>query len=64
MAFRLHSRLVALNVAAIGVVTLSLGYFLSVNLKTTFESEIEEQVSKSASLAKKYMSQNGILDPM
>jgi len=53
-----------LNVAAIGVVTLSLGYFLSVNLKTTFESEIEEQVSKSASLAKKYMRQNGILDPM
>jgi two-component system phosphate regulon sensor histidine kinase PhoR len=55
MAFRLHSRLVALNVAALGVMTLLLGYFLSSNLKTTFESEIESQLYRSATLAKAYV---------
>jgi two-component system, OmpR family, phosphate regulon sensor histidine kinase PhoR len=57
MAFRLHSRLVALNVAALGVMTLLLAYFLGSNLKTTFESEIESQLYKSATLAKAYVRQ-------
>jgi two-component system phosphate regulon sensor histidine kinase PhoR len=55
MALRLHSRLVALNVVALGVMTLLLGYFLGSNLKTTFESEIEGQLYKSATLAKAYV---------
>jgi two-component system, OmpR family, phosphate regulon sensor histidine kinase PhoR len=55
MALRLHSRLVALNVAALGVMTLLLAYFLGSNLKTTFESEIESQLYRSATLAKAYV---------
>lgn len=55
MALRLHSRLVALNVAALGVMTLLLAYFLGSNLKTTFESEIESQLYSSATLAKAYV---------
>ncbi len=55
MAFRLHSRLVALNVAALGMMTLLLGYFLSSNLKTTFEGEIEAQLYRSATLARAYI---------
>jgi len=55
MALRLHSRLVALNVVALGVMTLLLAYFLGSNLKTTFEFEIESQLYSSATLAKAYM---------
>ena len=55
MALRLHSRLVALNVIALGVLTLVLGYFLSDRLKTTFESEIEMQLYRSATLAREYI---------
>jgi two-component system, OmpR family, phosphate regulon sensor histidine kinase PhoR len=55
VALRLHSRLVALNVAALGVMTLLLGYFLGSSLKPTFESEIESQLYRSASLAKAYI---------
>jgi two-component system, OmpR family, phosphate regulon sensor histidine kinase PhoR len=52
---RLHSRLVALNVVALGLTSLLLGYFLSGNLKTAFESEIESQLYKSATLAREYV---------
>ncbi|HZI51334.1 MAG TPA: histidine kinase dimerization/phospho-acceptor domain-containing protein, partial [Terriglobia bacterium] len=52
---RLHSRLVALNVVALTVVTLLLGYFLGNQLKSTFEAEIENQLYRSASLAKDYI---------
>jgi len=52
---RLHSRLVALNVIALSVTTILLGYFLSGHLKTTFESEIEGQLYRSATLAKDYV---------
>jgi len=55
MALRLHSRLVALNVVALGVMTLLLAYFLGSNIKTTFESEIESQLYSSATLAKAYV---------
>jgi two-component system phosphate regulon sensor histidine kinase PhoR len=55
MALRLHSRLVALNVVALGILTLVLGYFLSDRLKTTFESEIENQLYQSATLAKEFI---------
>lgn len=55
MALRLHSRLVALNFVALGVMTLLLAYFLGSNLKTTFEFEIEGQLYRSASLAKDYI---------
>jgi len=55
MALRLHSRLVALNVVALGVMTLLLAYFLGSNLKTTFETEIESQLYRSATLAKAYV---------
>lgn len=58
MSFRLHSRLVALNVAALGVMSLLLGYFLSSSLKTTFESEIETQLYRSATLGKAYLRVN------
>ena len=55
MPFSLHSRLVALNVVALTVTSLLLGYFLSGNLKTTFESEIESQLYNSATLAREYV---------
>ena len=55
MPFRLHSRLVALNIVALSVTSLLLGYFLSGNLKTTFESEIESQLYNSATLAREYV---------
>ena len=55
MALRLHSRLVALNVIALGVLTLVLGYFLSDRLRATFESEIEMQLYRSATLAKEFI---------
>jgi two-component system phosphate regulon sensor histidine kinase PhoR len=54
MSLRLHSRLVVLNVAALGVMTLLLGYFLGNTLETTFELEIEDQLYRSATLAKAY----------
>jgi len=47
--------LVALNVVALTVVTLLLGYFLGNQLKSTFEAEIENQLYRSASLAKDYI---------
>ena len=55
MPLRLHSRLVYLNVIALGVTTILLGYFLGSHLKTTFESEIESQLYRSATLAKDYV---------
>lgn len=55
MALRLHSRIVALNVVALGITSLLLGYFLSSSAKAAFESEIENQLSKSATLAREYL---------
>ena len=55
MALRLHSRLIALNVVALTVATLLIGYFLSRHLKDTFESEIESQLYKSATLGRDYI---------
>src|SRR4030095_6199071 len=55
MAFRLHSRLVFFNVCAIVVITLLMGYYLGSRLRDTFESEIENQLSASAALAKSYL---------
>jgi len=52
---RLHSRLVALNVAALSITAVLLGYFLSNNVKTAFESEIENQLYKTATLARIYL---------
>jgi two-component system phosphate regulon sensor histidine kinase PhoR len=54
MVFRLHSRLVFLNVCAIAIVTLLMGYYLGSSLRTTFESEIESQLYTSATLAMNY----------
>jgi hypothetical protein len=58
VALRLHSRLIVFNVTALGVMTLLLGYFLSTNLKTTFEFEIESQLHRSALLASSYIRAN------
>jgi two-component system phosphate regulon sensor histidine kinase PhoR len=55
MAFKLHSRLVFLNVCAIVIITLMMGYYLGSSLRTTFESEIESQLYTSATLAKNYL---------
>jgi two-component system phosphate regulon sensor histidine kinase PhoR len=55
MAFKLHSRLVFLNVCAIVIITLLMGYYLGSSLRTTFESEIESQLYTSAALAKNYL---------
>jgi len=55
MAFKLHSRLVFFNVAAILLITLLMGYYLGSSLRTVFESEIEDQMYTSAALAKSYM---------
>lgn len=52
---RLHSRLVVLNAVAIGVLTLLLSYFVSSSVKTGFETEIEDQLYRSAILAKDTM---------
>jgi two-component system phosphate regulon sensor histidine kinase PhoR len=52
---RLHSRLVALNVAALSIMAVLLGYFLSNSVKTAFESEIENQLYKTATLARIYL---------
>lgn len=58
MALRLHSRLIALNIAALAVMTVLLGYFIGSLLKPTFESEIENQLYRSATLAKAYIRTN------
>jgi two-component system phosphate regulon sensor histidine kinase PhoR len=42
-------------VIALSVTSLLLGYFLSGNLKSTFESEIESQLYNSATLAREYV---------
>jgi two-component system phosphate regulon sensor histidine kinase PhoR len=55
VALRLHSRLVALNVVALSITTLALGYFLSNNVKTAFETEIENQLYRTATLARIYI---------
>ncbi|HLQ77326.1 MAG TPA: hypothetical protein VK210_08220, partial [Terriglobia bacterium] len=55
MAFRLHSRLVFFNVCAIAVVTILMGYYLGSSLRTTLETETEEQLYASAILAKQYL---------
>src|SRR6185369_1325648 len=55
MAFRLHSRLVFFNVCAIAIVTLFMGVYLSSNLRSTIETDIEDQLYATATLAKGYM---------
>jgi two-component system, OmpR family, phosphate regulon sensor histidine kinase PhoR len=55
VALRLHSRLVALNVVALTATALLLGYFLSSNVKKAFETEIEDQLFKTATLARIYL---------
>lgn len=55
MAFRLHSRLVFFNVCAIAVITLLMAYYLGSSLRTAFESEAENQLYASATLAKSYI---------
>jgi two-component system phosphate regulon sensor histidine kinase PhoR len=55
MVFKLHSRLVLFNVIAIVLVTLLMGYYLSSSLRGVFESDIEEQLYSSATLAGRYM---------
>jgi len=52
---RLHSRLVALNAVAIGILTLLLTYFVGSSVKAGFETEIEEQLYRSAILGKSMM---------
>jgi two-component system phosphate regulon sensor histidine kinase PhoR len=53
---RLHSRIVALNIAAIAVATLIVGYFFFAgSLQSTFEAEIQQQLYSSATLAKAYV---------
>ena len=66
MGFRLHSRLVALNIAAIAVATVIVGYFFfGGSLRSAFESEIQQQLYRSAALAKVYVHvQTGISDPV
>ena len=66
MAFRLHSRLVALNIAAIVIATVIVGYFFfGGSLRSAFESEIQQQLYRSATLAKAYVRvQTGISDPV
>jgi len=56
MALKLHSRLVVINVCAIVLITLLMGYYLSTSLRSAFESQIEAQLYDSAILAKSYMS--------
>ncbi len=56
MAFRLHSRLVALNIVAIAAATGIVGYFfLGGSLRSTLESEVQQQLYQSANLAKAYV---------
>jgi two-component system phosphate regulon sensor histidine kinase PhoR len=55
VALRLHSRLVFLNACAICIITLLLGYFLGSSIKASVETEIEDQLHKSATLAKAYI---------
>jgi two-component system phosphate regulon sensor histidine kinase PhoR len=55
VAFRLHSRLIALNAAAMGIILLLLGYFLTISLRTSFEREIEDQLFSAANLAREYI---------
>ncbi len=65
MTLRLHSRLVALNVVAMGIVLLLLGYFLATSLRARFETEIEDQLFKSANLARTYIRMHtGSQDPV
>jgi two-component system phosphate regulon sensor histidine kinase PhoR len=55
MDLRLHSRLIFLNGCAICIIILLLGYFLGSNIRGTVESEIEDQLHKSAALARAYI---------
>jgi two-component system phosphate regulon sensor histidine kinase PhoR len=55
VTLRLHSRLVVLNVAALTITAVLLGYFLSKNVKSAFEAEIENQLYKTALLARVYI---------
>lgn len=66
MELRLHSRLVALNIAAIAVATVIVGYFFfGGSLRSTFESEIQQQLYRSAALARAYVrAQTAISDPV
>jgi two-component system, OmpR family, phosphate regulon sensor histidine kinase PhoR len=56
VAFRLHSRLVFLNGCAICITTLLVGFFLGSGVKATVESEVEDQLKRSAALAREYIS--------
>src|SRR5579885_2503142 len=65
MAFRLHSRLAALNIAAIGVATVIVGYFVfGGSLRSAFESEVQQQLFRSATLAKAYIANETHTDPV
>ena len=55
MVFKLHSRLVLFNIIAIVLVTLLMGYYLGTSLRDVFESDIEDQLYSSATLAIGYM---------
>jgi two-component system phosphate regulon sensor histidine kinase PhoR len=55
MVFKLHSRLVFFNVVAIVLITLLMGYYLGTSLRSVFESDIEDQLYSSATLATHYM---------
>ncbi|HET9130464.1 MAG TPA: hypothetical protein VFO86_05920, partial [Terriglobia bacterium] len=55
MVFKLHSRLVFFNIVAIVLITLLMGYYLSTSLRDVFESDIENQLYSSATLATHYM---------
>src|SRR3954465_2536745 len=55
MVFNLHSRLVFFNVVAIVLITLLMGYYLGTSLRSVFESDIEDQLYSSATLATHYM---------
>ena len=55
MEFRLHSRLVLLNGCALAVAILLLGYFLSTGIRSGIESEIEDQLHSSATLAREFI---------
>jgi two-component system phosphate regulon sensor histidine kinase PhoR len=55
MVFKLHSRLVLFNVVAIILITLLMGYYLGSSLRNVFESDIEDQMYSSATLASHYM---------
>jgi two-component system phosphate regulon sensor histidine kinase PhoR len=62
---RLHTRLILLNAAGIGLITLLLGYFIANSIRNTIEVEIEEQLFRSATLASEFIAQDtGVRNPV